>query len=152
MNNELHRVAITTIVYNPERKYLLTKRSEHKKVFPGKWTVPGGGLEMSDYINTPPTTAQGHWYNAIETTLRRELREEVNIEVGKPEYLLDLVFVRPDGIPVLVLSYYAEYLSGEVRLDEDATEYAWVTCEEAKSYDLIEGIWEEIEMVEKRLQ
>ena len=40
---------------------------------------------------------------------------------------------------------------GEVKLDEDATEFAWVTLEEAKNYDLIDGIWDEIREVEEIL-
>lgn len=34
---------------------------------------------------------------------------------------------------------------------EENIEYAWASCEEAKNYDLIDGILEEIEMVEKIL-
>jgi len=152
MDKELHRIAITTIIYNSEGKFLITKRSEAKKAFPGKWTVPGGGLSTDDYTNDEPTTAAGQWYNTVEKTLRRELREEVNIEVGKPEYLLDLTFIRPDNVPVLVLSYFAEYLSGEVTYDEDTVDHAWVTPDEAKDYDLIDGIYEEIVMVEDILK
>lgn len=152
MDKELHRIAITTIVYNDEGKYLITKRSETKKAFPGKWTVPGGGLNTDDYTQDPPTTAAGQWYNTVEKTLRRELLEEVNVEVGKPEYLLDLTFIRPDNVPVLVLSYFAKYVSGEVKYDEDTVDHAWVTVEEAKGYDLIDGIYEEIEEVDKILK
>ena len=130
----------------------MTKRSLEKKAFPGKWTVPGGGLTVDDYIKMPPTTEAGQWYGAAESTLRREVREEVGVEVGAVQYLLDLTFIRPDGIPVLVLSYYAPYVSGEVTLDTDATEYRWVTLDEAKELDLINGLYEEIEMVEKRLR
>ncbi len=150
-DKELHRIAITAIIYK-DGKYLITKRSPDKKAFPNKWTVPGGGLETDDYIDTPPTTQAGQWYYAVESALRREIKEEVNLEVDKPQYLLDLTFIRPDGVPVVVLSYYCNYVSGEVKLDEDSVEYAWVTAEEAKNYDLIDGILEEIEMVEKLKQ
>lgn len=148
-DKELHRIALTAIIYNDEGKYLITQRALTKKAFPGKWTVPGGGLNIDDYINTKPTTSAGQWYNALETTLRREIREEVGLEVEKPQYLLDLTFVRPDGIPVVVLSYYAKYKSGEIKLDADSIDYKWVTAEEAKKIDLIDGIAEEIEMVDK---
>lgn len=151
-DKELHRIAITCIIYNDREQYLVTKRSPHKKAFPSKWTVPGGGLNVDDYCNERPTTEAGQWYGAAEATLRREVREEVNVEIGKPEYLLDLTFIRPDGIPVLTLSYYAPYVSGDVKLDEDAVEYKWVTLAEAKELDLISGIYEEIEMVENRLR
>jgi len=153
-NQELHRIVSTAIIYKKEvggNKYLITKRSPHKKVFPNKWTVPGGGLETDDYTATPPTTKEGTWYYALYTSLRREIKEEVNLEVGFIKYLLDLVFIRPDGIPVITLSFYAPYKSGEVKLDEDATEFFWATYEECKKYDLIEGILDEIRMVEEIL-
>ena len=54
-DKELHRIAITAIIYNDEGKYLITKRSLTKKASPGKWTVPGGGLNIDDYINSKPS-------------------------------------------------------------------------------------------------
>ena len=151
-DKELHRIATTCIIYNKEKKYLVTKRSPHKKAHPNKWTVPGGGLSTDDYTNTPPSHEGPQWYGAVEKALTREVKEEVGVEIGKAQYLLDLSFIRPDGIPVLVLSYYASYVSGEVVLDADATEYRWVTLDEAKQLDLIAGIYEEIEMVEELLK
>ncbi len=143
---------MTVIIYRDNGQYLITKRSMREKAFPGKWTVPGGNLETDDYINLPPTTAAGQWYNALENGIRREIKEEVGVEIGKCEYLLDLAFIRPDGIPVVVLSYYAPYVSGDVMHDEDTTDSAWVTAEKAKTYDLIDGIADEIEMVDNILK
>lgn len=152
-HKELHRITSTAIIYkkeNGEIKYLITRRNLDKKAFPGRWTVPGGGLETDDYIDMP-ADKNGQWYNTIEKSLRREIKEEVNLEVEKLYYLLDIAFIRPDGVPVIILSYYGAYKSGEVELDDDAIEFAWATCEEAKNYDLIDGILGEIEMVEKIL-
>ena len=161
LNRELHRVVATAIIYKPPHqkfgsggkdwKYLLVQRSPNKKAFPGRWTVPGGGLEVSDYINTPKTTPDA-WYYAIENSLRREIKEEVGLEVGEIKYLLDLVFIRPDNIPVVTLSYYCDWKSGDVKLNEENVDYKWVTYEEAKNYDLIEGILGEIGMVDKILK
>ncbi len=152
-DKELHRIVTTTLIYKPDFTYLITKRAMHKKVQPGKWTIPGGGLNVDDYINEPSSTSEGvQWYGALETSLRREIREEVNLEIGKPEFLVDLTFIRPDGVPVLCLSYFAPFISGEVKLDEDATEFAWVTLEEAKKYDLIDGVWDEIRQVDELLK
>ena len=150
-NKELHRVTSTAIIHK-DNKYLLLKRSLKKKAFPGQWTVPGGGLEVDDYANTPKTT-KDHWYFAIERSLRREIKEECNLEVGKMKYLVDIAFIRPDGVPTIILSFYTPFKSGEVKLEEgENTEYAWVSCEEAKEYDLVEGLLEEIEMVDKILK
>ena len=150
-NREDHRITSTAIIHK-DGKFLITQRSPHKKAFPNKWTVPGGGLETDDYTKTPRTTVDA-WYFVIESGLRREVREEVGLEIGKVTYLLDMAFIRPDGLPVIVLSYYAPYLSGEVILEEgDSVDHAWVTYEEAKGYDLIDGILAEIEMVDKILK
>lgn len=149
-NKELHRITSTAIIFRKD-KYLITRRSLDKKVFPGKWTVPGGGLETDDYINLPKTT-KDHWYFAIEKSLRREIKEEVNLEVGKVKYLLDITFIRPDGIPAIILSFYCPYKSGRIKLDDDNIDFAWVTFKEAKKYDLVEGLLEEIEMVDKILK
>jgi len=149
-NKELHRVVPTAIIHK-DGKYLILQRSLKKKVFPGRWTVPGGGLEVDDYINTPKTTPDA-WYFAIENSLRREIREEAGLEVEKLKYLLDLTFIRPDNIPVVTLSYYCDWKSGDVKLDEDSISYKWVTFEEAKNYDLIEGILNEIGIVDKILK
>ncbi len=152
-NQELHRIVSTAIIHKNEGgeiKYIITKRSPHKKVFPNKWTVPGGGLETDDYTTTP-ANKDGCWYYALSVSLRREVKEEVNLEIGFIKYLLDLALIRPDGIPVITFSFYAPYKSGEVKLDADATEFVWATYEECKKYDLIEGILDEIRMVDEIL-
>ncbi len=146
-DRESHRIALTAIIHK-DGKYLLLKRSPDKRAFPNKWTVPGGGLEVDDYINTPKTT-NDHWYYAIENALRREVREECGLEIEKPKYLLDIAFIRPDGVPVVILSYYADYKSGDVVVSGGSVDYAWVDVDELGNYDLIEGIADEIRMVDK---
>ncbi len=156
-DKELHRIVTTTLVYKPDFTYLITKRAPHKKVHPNKWTIPGGGLTVDDYINIPESEhGPNLWYGVIENSLRRELKEESNLEVGKVELLVDLAFIRPDGIPVICFSYYASYVSGEVRVDQDTegdtVDFAWVTLEQAKDHDLIPGIWDEIRQVDEILK
>jgi 8-oxo-dGTP pyrophosphatase MutT (NUDIX family) len=149
---DLHRICLTAIIYNDEGNYLITKRSLNQIVHPGKWEVPGGGVETSDYINTQKTTETA-WYEVLPGALKREVKEETNLEIDRIEYLTDLIFIRPDGIPVLVLSYFAHTSGGEVILEEGgATEYAWVTAEEAEKYELIDGVLDEIRMAETILK
>lgn len=107
MNNQyLHEVAITAIIVKGG-KYLIVKRSKNKKRFPSMWTVPGGKLEISDYTSLPKDT-KDYWYNVLEKTLAREVKEE-------------------------------------------AEDFAWVTPEEAKNYNLIDGILDELLMADKKL-
>ena len=152
-DRELHRIVTTTIIYKKTKgayTYLITKRSPTKKVHPNKWSVPGGGLEVDDYIHIKPSTVGApQWYGALNNSLVREIHEEVGLRISKPEFLVDITFIRPDGIPVIIFSYFAKFISGNVKLDDDAVDFKWATLKEAKKYDLIDGIWGEIRDVEK---
>ena len=119
---------------------------------PGKWTVPGGKLYQEDYINKPVDTTSNQWYNICENLVEREILEETGLKVKGVKYIASLVFVRPDGIPTLVISLAAHYDSGEVLLCKDLTDHAWVSLEEAKNYDLIDGIYHELEMVNNHIK
>lgn len=150
-NQYLHEVVITAIVVK-DAKYLITRRSPNKKRFPGMWTVPGGRLETSDYLQLPKDT-ESYWYNVLEKTLRREVQEEVGIEIDNVKYVTSLATVHADGSPSLVISCVADYVSGEIKLQEGETDkFAWVTLEEAREYKLIDGIYEELVMTEQLLQ
>ncbi|HXK35475.1 MAG: hypothetical protein UY30_C0004G0009 [Parcubacteria group bacterium GW2011_GWB1_48_6] len=151
LDPRLHFVVATAIV-EKDGKYLIAKRAGHEKAFPNRWTVPGGKLVLHEYEHLPKTAGFPQWYNVVNWVLNKEVKEEVGLEIHKPNYLCDLVFVRPDGFPVVTLSYWAKYKGGEVALCEDLTEHAWVTVEEAKNYDLIDGIWDEIREVDELIK
>lgn len=148
-SQHLHEVAITAIIMDGD-KYLITRRSSNKKRFPGMWTIPGGKLEAKDYLELPKDT-ESYWYNVLERTLAREVKEEVAIEIKDVEYLTSLATVHADGSPSIVLSCTAHYVSGDIVLQqEESDQFAWVTIEEAEKYDLIDGIYQELVQVERR--
>jgi len=151
--NKIHYIVATVILVNKEGKFLIAKRAEWEKAFPEKWTVPGGKLEVLDYILKEKDTFS-HWYNVLEELARREVREEVGLEIKNIGYVTSLVYVRNDGIPSLIISLYAKPVLDEsqIKLCNALTEYKWVTLEEAKNYDLIEGIYEELEILNKKLK
>ncbi|MBM3234229.1 NUDIX domain-containing protein [Candidatus Pacearchaeota archaeon] len=150
--NKAHYVVATGIVIK-EGKFLIVKRADWEKNSPGKWTVPGGKLEVLDYILKQTDTKDGkQWYNIIETLVKREIKEEAGIEINNIGYVTSLAFVRTDGIPTLVISLYADYSSGEIKLCSALSEFAWVSLEEAKKYDLIEGIYHELEILDNFLR
>ncbi len=148
-NQYLHEVAITAIIVK-EKKYLITRRSSNKKRFPGMWTVPGGKMETDDYLKLPKDT-EYYWYNVLERTLRREVKEEVGIDIENIEYVTSLATVHADKNPSLVISCVADYVGGNIKLDpEESDQYAWVSLGGAKKYNLIDGIYDELVMVEKK--
>jgi 8-oxo-dGTP pyrophosphatase MutT (NUDIX family) len=148
-------VSITGIIRkvdNGLNKYLICKRSPNEKAFPNKWCVPGGKIEQKDFIASPKDT-KDHWLDIFEKTLKKEILEETNLKIKNIGYVSSLVFIRPNGFSTIIVSLYADYDSGIIKLsDEELSDYAWVTLEEAKNYDLIENIYEQICVVEKKHQ
>jgi 8-oxo-dGTP pyrophosphatase MutT (NUDIX family) len=162
LDPRLHFVVATAIVAKKGDdglfRFLIAKRAPTEKAFPNKWTVPGGKLVRSEYENLPNRpykpgvdSATPQWYGMMDWVVKKETMEEVNVSVENVQYLTDLVFIRPDGYPVITMSFWCMYVSGDAKPGKDLTEVAWVTAAEAKTYDMIEGIPEEIEDVEKLL-
>jgi 8-oxo-dGTP pyrophosphatase MutT (NUDIX family) len=148
--DQVHYVVVTGILIRGG-KYLIAKRADWEKVFPGKWTVPGGKLNVLDYALKKKDTTQ-HWYEVLEDALRREVKEEVGLDIKNIGYVTSMVYVRPDGIPCLIVSLFADAPEGDVRLCNALTECEWVTLEEAREYDLIEGIYNELVMLDRFLK
>lgn len=149
-SENLHFVTVTGILVK-DGKYLIVKRALWEKAFPGKWIVPGGKLETKDYIHMKKDTSQ-HWYNVMEALLEREVMEEVGLKIKDIGYACSLSYMRSDNFPCLVVSLYATPLEGEVKLSSALTEYAWVTLEESKNYDLVEGMYDELVMLDTYLK
>src|SRR4030042_3827595 len=104
-NQMLHEVVMAAIIVR-DGKYLITRRSPSKKRFPGKWTIPGGKLETDDYTNLPRDT-ENYWYNVLEQVLRREVKEEVGLDIKNIEYVKSLAIVHEDGTPSLAITCLA---------------------------------------------
>ena len=142
-------VANVVVYRESDCRCLILKRSEREKVHPGKYAVPGGKLEWKDLPVDKPTRLNDNvldYENAVEELLKREVLEEAGVEIEQQlKYINSVAFIRPDGIPVVLVKFAAKYKDGEVKLEEGAfTEYAWVNEEEVKKYDCIQGIDEEV--------
>lgn len=135
----MFNVSVTAIIKHQGR-FLITKRVSTKSKWPSKWTVPGGKLEESDFLGTP-TTTNSQWYHVLENCVTREVKEETDLDITNIRYLCNLAF--PGTV---VISYIADLVGWDVPTlqMEECDDYAWVTYEEAKNYDLIEGILEEL--------
>ena len=148
--NQIHYVVVTGILVK-EGKYLIVKRADWEKAFPGQWTVPGGKLKVLDYVLKQKDT-QHHWYNVLEEVLKREVKEEVGLEIKNIGYVTSMIYIRPDDVPCLIISLYAEPLEGEIKLENSLTEHKWVDLEEAKNYELIDGIYDELTVLDNYLK
>lgn len=152
---KIHYVAHTVIIVK-DNKFLIIKRAPTERAIPDTWLVPGGRMSLSDY-DREPDTSFGQWYNTGELVCQREILEEVgmNIPIDRIKYVTSISFHHPDGIPAFINSYFVLLSNDDeqkVVLNEELSDYAWVTLEEAKEYNLLPGVWEELEMVDRVLK
>ena len=148
-DNFLHEIVATAIIIK-DGKYLITRRSKKEKRFPGMWTVPGGRLEIGDYTNLPKNP-KGYWDDILEEALKREVKEEVGLEIENIEYLRSLALLHDDGSSSIIISCVARYAFGEVLLQENELDkFKWVNVKEARRYQLLGSIYKELKAVEEK--
>ncbi|MFH1650056.1 MAG: NUDIX domain-containing protein [Candidatus Woesearchaeota archaeon] len=149
--DKLFYFVANVVIYREDGKCLILRRSETEKVHPGKYALPGGKLEWKDLNIENPARRDGEvlaFDDAVEELLVREAKEESGVDIDKHlKYVSNVVFVRPDGIPVVMVLFAAKYLGCEVVLEEGCfTDYAWVDAEEVKKQDCISGVPEQVKM------
>jgi len=151
-SDKLFYVVVTLIPYRmSDGRVLLLKRADTEKVHPGKWGIPGGKLEWQDIDLENPDEMNGivkDYHHILFELASRETAEESGLNIQNDmRFVTSKVFIRPDGIPVVLLQFTApvDENGKEVVLEEGAfTDHAWVNQEEIQEYDCIKGIKEEV--------
>ena len=123
--DESYVVNVEGAVYHDGR-YLMLVRSANESHAPGVLATAGGKVEnagQSDHI--------------LEDTLRREIREEVGIDVEDDMvYVTSSAFIADDGDPVVNIVFLCRYRAGDpVPGDPDEVEsLAWMTPEAIREH------------------
>lgn len=131
MENKKHIVAVTAFIKNKAGdKFLVVKRSRNEIAYPRKWAFPGGKLEKGQ---------------TILETLKREVKEEVGLEIENyKKFLDDYTFIRPDGHNVVGLCFLVIAKSEDVKISKDFDDFKWITPKELSKLDHIDGMEEEV--------
>jgi len=142
-------VANVVVYRESDGRCLLLKRSDTEKVHPGKYAVPGGKLEWSDFDINNPTRQNGDvldFQDALEKMLKREVYEEAGIQIDDEfKYINSVAYIRPDGVPTMLVKFAAKYTSGDVKLEQGSfSGFIWANEEEATDLPCILGIQEEL--------
>ncbi|MEI6887002.1 MAG: NUDIX domain-containing protein [bacterium] len=112
-------VVLVTAFIRKDNKFLLAKRSFKDSQAGGMWALPGGKVD------------EDKGPNVIEYTLKRELEEEVGVEIKEQiTYIYSSSFVRSSGHSVINLCFLCEWESGEAKPLEDHEDIRWFTLEE----------------------
>lgn len=107
-------------------KILLAQRSLEEKHVPGCWSPPGGKLEETGTV-----------WHALEKTVKKEILEEVGVEVEDKMYLLanNTFEHKEDDLLVLANVFLCKYKSGEPKPLEDTIAVKWVGEDEIDNYE-----------------
>jgi len=126
---EQTRLIVVAVVTDDDRGVLLCRMAPDRGVFPGQWALPGGGVEPGE---------------RIEAALRREVREEIGIELSSATPLLfkDAVLEktfedgRREAIHMVFLVYRCRPASFDLELNEEFSEFVWAGGRELEALEL----------------
>jgi 8-oxo-dGTP diphosphatase len=113
-------VRVTCAIILKNHKILVTQRGEKMKL-PLKWEFPGGKLEIDE---------------SEENCIKREIREELGIEIGVIGRLSNNIHDY-GSFKIELIPFLANYISGEIKLIEHAN------CVWLNNNELIDLDWAE---------
>lgn len=134
MNLVRTRKCVGVIIYYKDKIFLMRSPKW------SKWIIPGGGIEDGE---------------SEEDTLRREIREEMNIEVSNIVKLGEKIKepsndFRDNSLRIHFIDFMAEGKSDKIIPNEEISEYGWFTVEEALKMDLLDTLPEMIRIYDKK--
>lgn len=117
--HDLFEVSQYIAIINNQNRILLLQASDLTRIS-GKWSFPGGHIDYGE---------------SIEESLKREVKEETNIDIEV------LSPIKTDVInKTYTIIFAAKYISGEVNLSKEHSNYRWVKIKEMKNLNLISDI------------
>lgn len=108
---------------NNNSEVLLAKRKGEND-FDGVYSFIGGKMEITD--------------EGIVEGMKREKNEEVGEDVKIkvwPVFNSTLYYIKKNGDNMVLPHYYAKYESGEIKLNEEYSDYKWVKVGELKNFE-----------------
>ena len=120
---ERPRVAVGAVVIDDDR-ILLVRRA--KAPSEGEWAIPGGSVELGE---------------TLQQAVEREIKEEtgVTIRARNPFYTFDVIERDDTGgirFHYVIVDLMADYISGELKANDDASDARWTSFEELEQIAL----------------
>ena len=122
---------VTAALIKDEDKILIAQRGRRKR-FGWKWEFPGGKVRPDE---TP------------EDCLRREIKEELNLEISIEKHFCTTHHQYPD-FNIELIAFWCSILGGKMKL-VDHEQVLWVTVPEMNEYTFVEADLNVISALEK---
>ena len=125
----MHKLSVKGIIRRGDGKILIVKRSASDDHKPELWETVGGGVEAG----VSPQAA-----------LEREVIEEVGLEVKVKEPFNVFDFIKDNGDKKIGLTFICDYLSGEVKLSHEHSDFKWINPFDFSKFNSIKSLYDEI--------
>ena len=112
---------VVAAIISRDDKFFIAQRNKNKHMGLS-WEFPGGKVEEGE---------------SFETALKREIKEELNIEIDVKDKLGEENY-QDEKINVKLHYFICSHISGEIYLNEHE-DSAWVTKNEFKNYNFAQG-------------
>ena len=125
-------LSVGAFIFDENKQLLIVKKSPLEQIDANLWTIPGGKIYPNEHV------VDG---------LKREIREEVGLEVESPTWIGEDVFKEKE------IFFHAEHFtcktkSSFIKLEKKLTEYRWISgVDEIKSLPFAENIKKRIEEI-----
>ena len=117
-------IAVGAVIFK-QNKVLLVKRKNPPAQ--GMWAIPGGKVR---------------WGETLKQALRREIKEELNIDI-EPGRLIKVIEFVPeqenDRFHYIILDFLAAITGGELKAGDDALAVKWFDRKELKNSPVTES-------------
>jgi 8-oxo-dGTP diphosphatase len=116
----IERLNVAAVLFNDQGKMLIAQRSATKKYLPNVWHIPGGQIDTGE---------------TVEEALRREVKEEFNLEIS--EVVADTEIVHDylgHGDQKSRTLFIVAKSQGEITLDHENQAYKYIDKSEINEY------------------
>lgn len=122
-------LAVKGIIRRNDGKILVLKRSDKDDHKPGVWETVGGGMDKEE---------------SPQEALVREISEETGLSISISSPFNVFTFKKDTGEFKIGITFLCEYLSGEIMLSDEHSEYRWIEPKEFSEMESVPSFHEEI--------
>jgi len=112
------------VVFSKDSESILLCKRKGENDYNEVYSFIGGKMEVED----------GSIIKGLEREKREEVGEDCKIRVYT-EFTTNVFFMKKSGDPMVLPHYYAEFIEGEIVINEEYSDYKWVKIKDLKDFE-----------------